>query len=282
VSTNWELLASGFELIEGPTIDTDGSLVFSDVLGGGVHRLKSDGSVVNVIPKRRGVGGIAIHAEGGLLVGGRDLQRVHDGVIEPIFVPHDFGGFNDFATDAAGRVYIGSVRFDTFDPASPHVAGELWRVDLDGSVCVLYDGVNQCNGVAVSSDGATMYHSDTRSRCVIVHDLHDNGAVAANRRHWPLGERGHPDGLAVDDSGAVWVADYGASRVIRFSPHGEVDGEIAVPANQVTSLCFDGADLVVVSADNTIDPDRKGSVFRTSVGVAGAAVHPARIRPPAT
>jgi sugar lactone lactonase YvrE len=53
-----------------------------------------------------------------------------------------------------------------------------------------------------------------------------------------------------------------------------------VPARVVTSLCFAGndrRDLVVVSADNTEAPERKGSIFRTRVAVAGAPVHPARL-----
>ena len=53
----WEMLTSGYKLIEGPTIDLDRSLVFSDVLGGGVHRLGSDGSVTTIVPP-------AIHVPG--------------------------------------------------------------------------------------------------------------------------------------------------------------------------------------------------------------------------
>jgi sugar lactone lactonase YvrE len=48
----------------------------------------------------------------------------------------------------------------------------------------------------------------------------------------------------------------------------------------VTSVCFAGddrRDLIVVTADNRDDPERKGSIFRTRVDVAGAPVPPARI-----
>ena len=40
---DWEVLAHGYGLAEAPTIDTDGSVVFSDVLGGGVYRLDGSG-----------------------------------------------------------------------------------------------------------------------------------------------------------------------------------------------------------------------------------------------
>jgi sugar lactone lactonase YvrE len=58
--------------------------------------------------------------------------------------------------------------------------------------------------------------------------------------------------------------------VVRFRPDGGVDVELPVPMRHVTSLCFDGRLLVVVGARNDLDPERRGSVFRTYVGVAGA------------
>ena len=39
----WEVLAHGYGLAEAPTIDLDGTLLFTDVLGGGVYRLAGNG-----------------------------------------------------------------------------------------------------------------------------------------------------------------------------------------------------------------------------------------------
>src|SRR5688572_11654660 len=69
----FETLASGYGLVEGPTVDADGNLYFSDVIGGGVYRLDAAGGIDTVVPKRRGVGGIALHADGGVVASGRDL-----------------------------------------------------------------------------------------------------------------------------------------------------------------------------------------------------------------
>src|SRR6185295_15274926 len=52
-----ETLAYGYGLVEGPRPAPDGSVYFSDVLGGGVHRWTPDGRVELVVPKRRGIGG---------------------------------------------------------------------------------------------------------------------------------------------------------------------------------------------------------------------------------
>ena len=89
-----------------------------------------------------------------------------------------------------------------------------------------------------------------------------------------------PDGLAVDEDGGVWVALVDGGYVQRFTPAGVLDIRIAVPATFVTSLCFGGADrrdLYIVSADNTEDPARGGTIFRTRSPHAGTTVHPARV-----
>src|SRR4051812_14784510 len=106
VTTELEPLVWGYGLIEGPRADNDGSLYFSDVPNGGVYRRAADGSVETVIPKRRGVGGIALHASGGLVVSGRNLCHVRDGETRGVFAP-DVMGLNDLCPDARGRVICG-------------------------------------------------------------------------------------------------------------------------------------------------------------------------------
>src|SRR5262249_34082005 len=75
----FETLAYGYGLIEGPRVDGAGNLYFSDVTNGGVYRRRPDGSIDTVVPKRRGVGGIALHADGGLVISGKNICHVKDG-----------------------------------------------------------------------------------------------------------------------------------------------------------------------------------------------------------
>ena len=69
-------VADGYGLVEAPVWHDQLGLLFSDVLGGGVFRLGLDAEVSQVIPKRRGVGGMALHANSGLVVGGRNIAWV--------------------------------------------------------------------------------------------------------------------------------------------------------------------------------------------------------------
>ena len=83
------LLASGYGAIEGPAADDEGGLYFSDVPNGGVFRLSPDGQVDVVVPKRKYVGGIILHADGGIVIAGRDISRVVDGHSETILSLND-------------------------------------------------------------------------------------------------------------------------------------------------------------------------------------------------
>jgi gluconolactonase len=277
VSAAFETLASGYGLVEGPTWAPDGSLFWSDVLGGGVFRRDPRGSVETVIPKRRGVGGIALHAEGGLVVGGRDLIHVQNGATRALLSIEGLPGWNDLCADARGRVWAGSVRFRVFDPDAQPRPGECWRVEAEGRARLMYDAVLHANGIALSPDERWLAHSDTRGRVLWAHDL-DAGGNVSRRRAFAVD--GAPDGLAFDAAGCVWVAIAGGGRVDRFTPEGRVDRSLAVPARMVTSLCFAGSDLrdlIVATADHAHDPALRGCVLRTRLDVGGAPVPPARI-----
>jgi sugar lactone lactonase YvrE len=114
---------------------------------------------------------------------------------------------------------------------------------------------------------------------VWAHDYDDGQAT--NRRLFLKGDGLMPDGLAVDESGVVWVADVSGSHALRgFAPDGSEVGRVEVPANMVTSVAFGGADrrdLYIVTGDNTDDPARGGTIFRTRADVPGCAIALARV-----
>ena len=71
-----ETLLTGYTLAEGPAVDDEGRLYFSDARGGGVHCLEPDGRVHTVIPDRMRIGGMVLHADGGLVVTGKDVSHI--------------------------------------------------------------------------------------------------------------------------------------------------------------------------------------------------------------
>jgi gluconolactonase len=277
-----EAVAEGYGLVEAPVWDPARGLVFSDVSGGGVYLLDRTDQVSQLIPKRRGVGGMALHAKGGLIVGGRNIAWVGDDgetrvLLDPGAIPGAIG-FNDLTTDAAGRIYVGSLAFRVFaDPPKP---GFLHVIDLDGSMRTLSDGVILTNGLGVSPGGERLYHCDARANVVRLYDIAADGSVGPWRQFASLGDRHIPDGMKVASDGSVWVADARGGRVAVFEPDGVHRMDIDVPLPMVTSLCFAGDDLkdlyIVTGSEGGPEPNC-GAIFKTRVDVAGLPLAPARV-----
>jgi gluconolactonase len=269
-----EPVASGYGLIEGPVWDPQHGLYWSDVQHGGVYRLGTSGEVTTALPHRRGIGGIARHADGGLIVGGRNIswKSLTDErsavLLDADAIPGAIG-FNDLTTDAAGRIYVGSLAFRVFagDPVRP---GHLHVIDLDGRVRTISDGVILTNGLGFSPDGRRLYHSDSRAGVVRAYDVNHDGSVGP----WdPLATiHAVPDGLAVASDGSVWVALAEGGAVVVFEPDGRQRRRLPVPLPMVTSVCFGGddlRDLYVVTGSRGGPSERCGTVYRTRVDVAG-------------
>jgi gluconolactonase len=283
-----ETLLSGYGLVEGPVWDGTG-LVFSDVTGGGLHRLGADGSVETVVAHRRGIGGAALHADGGYVVSGRNVAWK---TAESTVVILDGGeqrtgpkGFNDLCTDAVGRVYVGSLEIDPLGPLPERRPGRLYRIELDGSARVLAEDVLLSNGLGVSPDGRALYHSDSLRGVVWRYAFGVDGEVIGRTVLLDVGEQ-TPDGLAVAADGSVWVALAHAGAVAVVDPDGTRRADLRCPVPMVTSVCFGGTDLVdlyVVTGPDGAPAEVGGGVYRATGLGPGLAVPPARVRPaPAT
>ena len=280
-----ERLAAGFGLLEGPTWHSRLGLIFSDVDNGGVFSLGAGGEIETLVEHRRGIGGIALHADGGLVVGGRNIahkrgdetlvllgQDSVDGIV----------GFNDLTTDALGRIYVGSLGASPFAEDAGQTTGYLHRIDLDGSTHVLAAEIKLTNGLGFSPDGSRLYHADTMNQFIGVYEVDaETGDVGPRRRFANIADAGGPDGLAVAEDGSVWCALAMGGCVAVFDASGKLREQLPVPHPLPTSVCFGGddrRDLYVVTGAPSEGGDTTGSIFRTRVEVAGLPVAPARVR----
>jgi gluconolactonase len=281
----FETLATGYGLLEGPRTDEQNRLYYSDVRGGGVFRRSPDGRIETLIPERKSVGGIALNEAGGLVVTGlslahwdeksgrsRDLFAEWEG--KPLF------GINDLTTDDQGSIWFGTFGCDInkFDFKSTPPPGSLFRIDPPGKVTKLWEGVEVTNGLGFSPDRKLLYHCDSTTRAVWAYPVHSDRTVSDRQVFARLPE-GMPDGMTVDAEGGVWVAVVGGrGEVVRFKPDGTLDQRIKVPAKTVTSVAFGGPDmhdLYAVTANND-NRELKGTVFRGRSDIAGLPVPKAR------
>ncbi|HZZ34271.1 MAG TPA: SMP-30/gluconolactonase/LRE family protein [Caulobacteraceae bacterium] len=274
-------VATGYGLIEAPVWEPARGLYFSDVLNGGISLLDRRDQVSVVLERRRGVGGMALHAAGGIVFGGRDVSWSPLGGGEgKVLLTSDAAGgigFNDLTTDAAGRIYVGSLAFRVFGGDEPK-PGHLHVIDLDGTMRTVSDGVMLTNGLGFSPDGRRLYHSDSRSGLVRVYDVAADGSVGPWRKLADFA--GVADGLKVAADGSIWVADARGGRVVVLEPDGAHRMDLAVPLPMVTSLCFGGddlKDLYVVTGSEGGPRETCGTIFRTRTELAGQPLNPARV-----
>lgn len=284
-----EELIRGFGLIEGPVWDPDRGLIFSDVLEGGVFSLSEAGELATVFEHRKGIGGMSLHEAGGLVVSGRNVAfKPFDGGPTVVLLDRDEEagnvGYNDITTDAAGRIYAGSLGASpVFDDGRKPAAGDLYLIDLDGSARVVATDVQLTNGLGLSPNGGRLYHSDSRRQTVFCYDVHDDGDLGDKKSHVNV-VGGVPDGLAVSEDGAIWVALAGGGHgVAVYEPDGRLREHLRIPDPMCTSVCFGGPDmktLFVVSGSDGSPTDRHGAVYRHDAQVAGLPVATARVRLP--
>lgn len=278
-----EVIASGYGLIEGPTIDAAGRLCFSDVTNGGVYALDDGGDVEVLVPKRRYVGGMCEHVDGGLVISGRDISHVRDGKSRVLCTsadlppaPSPFLLFSDICADNRGRVLIGVPRGESPEAFG---RGQLAVITAPGVTTDVPTDAVLPNGITVSGDGAWVYQADSETNRIIRYDLSaDNMPRMVDS--FPSQDCTFPDGLATDVDGGVWAASYGGGCVVRYTAAGAFDRSIPLPGRQVTNLCFGRRDptrLFVVTADNTEDPSLGGCIFALASGVEGAPTFAAAV-----
>jgi sugar lactone lactonase YvrE len=281
----FETLTYGYGLLEGPRIDKQNRLYFSSTAGG-VFRRSPDGAIETLIPSRKMVGGIALNEGGGLLITGPSLAKwdAQTGQIRDIFGEWEgkpLFGINDITTDDSGSVWGGTFGVDItkFDFKTKPAPGFLFRVDPPATVTKLWEGVEVTNGLGFSPDRKLLYHCDSTTRAVWVYEVKADRTVSERRKFVDLPE-GMPDGMTVDAQGGVWVAVVaGVGEVVRFKSDGTLDRRVKIPAKTVTSVAFGGPDmqdLYVVTANNSEDRARKGTVFRGRADIPGLPVPNAR------
>lgn len=266
------LLADGFAFPEAPCVLADGRLAFSDVVKGGIFALETDGTTTELLPRRRGVGGLVAHADGGVVMTGRDLRHM-DGdeqrlVLDP---PEGIAGFNDAGATADGDLLAGALAWNPM-AGEAAVPSPVWRVGAGQATTGEWSGTTWPNGIQMLPGGEAFVVADFQDGRLLRGRLDHPGPLET----YATVPRGSADGLAVDEQGGVFVALGPAGAVARLGPEGEWEPELDVPAEFVSSVCFTGTDLrtlVITGAGG----DGGGALYSTEVDVPGLAPPPARV-----
>lgn len=144
--------------------------------------------------------------------------------------------------------------------------GFVFRVDPDGSVQVLAEGIDFANGCALDAAEDYLYVCETVGCDVVRFRIHADGTLGAAERYGPkLGHAAHEvqhlrplplevrsqlgltDGCGFDAAGNLWVTLVMANKVVAITPEGAVVTMLSDPEGRVlrapTNVTWGGPDL---------------------------------------
>lgn len=230
-------LAEGIYFGEAPRWHQN-RLWFSDFYAHRVYSLGLGGDLATELELAGQPSGLGWLPDGSLLVVRMELRAVWRRWPDGRFEQHaDLAGYstflcNDMVVDALGRAYVGNFGFDLDSEMrargaesviADHPQTCLALVQPDGSVSDAAPGERFSfpNGMVITPDGGTLIVAETFGRRLSALDIGGDGTLS-NRREWAPTWPRVPDGICLDASGAVWIANPRASECALIAPGGEV------------------------------------------------------------
>jgi D-xylonolactonase len=255
---------------------------WTDIEGGRLYRYDPKSSRFEQFYEGGLVGGFTIQANGSLLLFGAKgwIREWKDGAVKTIIpdLPGEGEGrFNDVIADPAGRVFCGTLGRNP---------GRLYRLDADGAITILVEGIGCSNGMGFTPDRKGFYYTDTLKREIYLFDYDQATGEIANQRVFVRIEgEGAPDGMTVDTEGGVWTALWGGAAIVRFDSAGRETHRVSFPAKKMTSVVFGGPgfnDLYCTSAclgDRSEEGSAAGALFRIpgALGFTGTSEFLSRV-----
>jgi len=274
---------------EGPLWHPDEKCVYwLDLENGRMFRYDPANGRHEQVYRGETIGGFTIQDDGALLcfMAHGAIKAWRDGVLTTLVeeIPEERSTtFNDVIADPRGRVFCGTL------PTKERL-GRLYRLDVDGSLNVMAQGIGCSNGMGFSPERNTMYYTDSEVREVYRFDYDEEMGELRNRRIFARlrAEEGLPDGMTVDAEGCIWSARWDGGCVARYAPDGVELSRIELPAKKVSCVTFGGndyEDMYITTAGGT-DKETEGwgagALFRIRPGVRGVAEFRSRIHRPVT
>jgi D-xylonolactonase len=275
---------------EGPIWHPDErALYWVDIPEGRLYRYDPHAGNELVYERDGTIGGVTVQDDGALLLfadGGTVVSWNGDAtetVVDGIEGERD-ARFNDVIADPRGRVFCGSM-------PTPERDGRLYRLDRDGTVTRVLDGVEIPNGMAFTPDRSAMYFAETEADRIhrFAYD-EETGELSDRATLVDTSDvDGYPDGLTIDAAGTIWVAFWNGNRIARYARDGTERRRVGFPARKVSSIVFGGVDYADAYVTTALGPgegepetradegDWAGSLFRIDLGVRGVAPFRSRI-----
>lgn len=241
----FEKIASGLYL-EGLAIDHARDVIwYSDVIAGGIHGVKPDGTAVGSFNEgRMWTGGVMMNADGAVLSTGEGgIMWNHpdsgkSGWLLETLDGRPINGINEMMPDGTGGIFFGTNDIEMVIAGEQTRPTELWRLTADRELIRLADGIGFSNGIMFDTERRRFYCNDT-FRGTWVFDV-TGDLTLENRRL--LIEKEDADGMSLDSHGNLWITGFRSGFFTRLSPAGDRIDDYPTPAGSITQLRFGGAD----------------------------------------
>lgn len=259
--------------LEGPVFDDAGNLYVSDIPFGRVFRIDPKGEWDLVAQWDGEPNGMKFISVTELLVtdyrNGLMLVNVLSGEVRPFLTRRNtesFKGVNDLTLDSQGNLYFTDQgQTGLHDPT-----GRVYRLTPAGRLDLLLSNIPSPNGIVLSPDERFLFVAVTRGNCVWRMPVLADGSVSKTGQFFTSYGPSGPDGLVMDESGRLLVANPGLAYIWVLNPRAEpVQVLCGTPGHSLTNLAFGGADRKTLYATDATS----GDVLRIAMDVPGMKLH---------
>ncbi|MEK0433501.1 MAG: SMP-30/gluconolactonase/LRE family protein [Betaproteobacteria bacterium] len=267
-------LADSF--LEGPVFDTQGNLYVTDIPFGRVFRIDPKGEWDLVAQWDGEPNGMKFLNDTELLVtdykNGLMRLNIQTGQVKAFLERRNsesFKGVNDLVLDARGNVYF----TDQGQTGMHDPSGRVYRLSPDGKLDLLLNNVPSPNGIVLSPDERFLFVAATRGNSVWRMPLLSDGSVSKVGQFFTSYGPSGPDGLAMDESGRLLVANPGLAYVWVLSHWAEPEEILTGPKGaSLTNMAFGGKDRKTLYCTDSTN----GNILMADMSVAGCSLHRAK------
>ena len=152
---------------------------------------------------------------------------------------------NDGRCDRQGRFVFGTLN----EHPDKQAIGSFYRLNHDLTLERLpLPHIAIANSICFSPDGNNMYFCDSMQRQILRWEGYSASSADSPHSAPPQltlfadlqSDTAAPDGATIDAEGHLWSAQWGGSRVVRYTPDGRIDRVITLPVTQPSCVCLGG------------------------------------------